>query len=97
MAFPQKIPQLSMMGQKCIARKMCASLFAPRIINYKTSRSYGVQFHLGLNILPRVSTVHISQVGHGGVDRASSSDARGPGIEPRPLHLKKYHFFTPKP
>ena len=34
------------------------------------------------------------QVGRGGVDRASSSDARGPGFEPRPLHLKKYHFFT---
>ena len=39
----------------------------------------------------------ISQVGRGGVDRASSSDARGSGFEPQPLHLKKYHFFTPKP
>ena len=34
------------------------------------------------------------QVGRGGVDRVSSSDARGSGFEPRPLHLKKYHFFT---
>ena len=38
-----------------------------------------------------------NHVGRSGVDRASSSDARGPGFEPRPLHLKKYHFFTPKP
>ena len=38
-----------------------------------------------------------SQVGRSGVDRASSSDARGPGFEPRPLRFKKYHFFTPKP
>ena len=37
---------------------------------------------------------NLRQVGRGGVDRASSSDARGPGFEPRPLHLKKYHFFT---
>ena len=29
------------------------------------------------------------QVGLSGVDRASSSDVRGPGFEPRPLHLKK--------
>ena len=36
------------------------------------------------------------QVGRGGVDRVSSSDARGSGFEPRPLHLKKYHFFTRK-
>ena len=28
------------------------------------------------------------QVGRSGVDRASSSDARGPGFKPRPLHLK---------
>ena len=27
----------------------------------------------------------------------SSSDARGPGYEPRPLRFKKYHFYTPKP
>ena len=31
------------------------------------------------------------------MDRASSPDARGPGFEPCPLHLKKYYFFTPKP
>ena len=37
------------------------------------------------------------QVGRSRVDRASSSDARGPGFEPRPLHFKKYHFFTLKP
>ena len=36
------------------------------------------------------------QVGRSGVDRASSSDARGPGFEPGPLRFKKYHFFTPK-
>ena len=30
------------------------------------------------------------------MDRASSSDALGPGFEPRPLRFKKYHFFTPK-
>ena len=29
-----------------------------------------------------------------GVDRAASSDARGPGYEPWSLHLKKYPFFT---
>ena len=34
------------------------------------------------------------QVGRGGVDRASSSDARGPGFKPWPLHFKRYHFFT---
>ena len=34
------------------------------------------------------------QVGRGGVDGASSSDARGSGFEPRPPHHKKYHFFT---
>ena len=39
----------------------------------------------------------MSQVGRSGVDRASSSDARGLGFEPRPLRFKKYHFFTPKP
>ena len=38
-----------------------------------------------------------SQVGRGWVGRASSSDARGLGFEPRPLRFKKYHFFTPKP
>ena len=37
------------------------------------------------------------QVKRGGVDRASSSDARGSGFEPWPLHLKKYHFFNLKP
>ena len=37
---------------------------------------------------------HVSQVGRSGVDRASSSDARGLGFEPRPLHFKKYHLFT---
>ena len=37
---------------------------------------------------------HSSQVGRSGVDRESSSDARGSGFEPRPLRLKKYHFFT---
>ena len=31
------------------------------------------------------------------MDKASSSDARGPGLEPQPLHFKKYHFFTLKP
>ena len=45
-------------------------------------------------IINDFGTVLGRQVGHGGVDRASSSDARGPGFEPRPLHLKKYHFFT---
>ena len=40
---------------------------------------------------------YLSQVGRSGVDKASSSDARGPGFEPRPLRFKKYHFFTPKP
>jgi len=39
----------------------------------------------------------LSQVGHSGVDRASSSDARGPGFKPRPLRFKKDHFFTLKP
>ena len=39
----------------------------------------------------------IRQVGRGGVDRASSSDSRGSGFATRPLHFKKYHFFTPKP
>ena len=34
------------------------------------------------------------RVGRSGVDRASSSDAGGQGFEPRPLHLKKYNFFT---
>ena len=29
-------------------------------------------------------------MGRSGVDRASSSDARGPGFEPRPLCFKKY-------
>ena len=29
----------------------------------------------------------ISQIGHAGVDRVSSSDARGSGFEPRPLHF----------
>ena len=29
------------------------------------------------------------QVGRGGVDRASSSDAQGPEFEPWPLNLKK--------
>ena len=38
--------------------------------------------------------VHEGQGGRSGVDRAASSDTRGPGFEPRPLHLKKYHFFT---
>ena len=33
--------------------------------------------------------------GVGGVDRASSSDARGLGFQPRSLW--KYHFFTPEP
>ena len=37
--------------------------------------------------------IYDGQVGHGGVDRLSFSDARGLGFEPRPL----YHFFTPKP
>ena len=36
----------------------------------------------------------VGQVGRGGVDRASSSDARGPEFKPWPLYLKKYHFFT---
>ena len=31
---------------------------------------------------------YFGQVGRSGVDRASSSDARGPGFEPRPLRLK---------
>ena len=38
--------------------------------------------------------ISLSQVGRSGVDIASSSDAQGLGFEPRPLHLKKYHFFT---
>ena len=38
-----------------------------------------------------------SQVGRSRVDRASSSDALGPGFDPWPLRFKKYHFFTPKP
>ena len=38
------------------------------------------------------------QVGRSrGVDRASSSDAWGPGLEPRPLHLKKIPLLYPKP
>ena len=36
-------------------------------------------------------------MGSGGVNRASSSDSRGSGFEPRPLHLKKCQFFAPKP
>ena len=28
------------------------------------------------------------------VDKGSSSDAQGLGFEPRPLHLKKYNFYT---
>ena len=36
----------------------------------------------------------ICKEGRSGVDRESSSDARGPGFEPQLLHLKKYHFFT---
>ena len=36
-------------------------------------------------------------MGRGGVDRASSSDARGPGFEPRPIHLKKIPLLYPKP
>ena len=35
-------------------------------------------------------------MGRSGVNRASSSDAWGPGFAPRPLRFKKYHFFTPK-
>ena len=38
-----------------------------------------------------------SQVVRSGVHRASSSDAQGPGFDPRPLCFKKYLFFTPKP
>ena len=45
----------------------------------------------------QVSSKIARQVGRSGVDIASSSDARGPGFEPRPLRFKKYHFFTPKP
>ena len=37
--------------------------------------------------------VFCSPCGVGGVDRASSSDARGSGFEPRSVW--KYHFFTP--
>ena len=37
-----------------------------------------------------------SPVGRSGVDRASSSDARGPGFDPRPLHLKNTTSL-PKP
>ena len=32
-----------------------------------------------------------------GGDRGSSSDARGPGFEPWPLHLKKIPLLYPKP
>ena len=35
----------------------------------------------------------VSQVGRSGVDRASSSDALGPGFEPWPLRFKKYHHL----
>ena len=38
----------------------------------------------------------ISQVGRSGVDRASSSDARGPGFESWPLRLKKIPLLYPK-
>ena len=46
---------------------------------------------------PTLIYLKTSQVGRSGVDRASSSDARGLGFEPRPLSFKKCHFFTPKP
>ena len=36
------------------------------------------------------------QVGRSGVDRASSSDAQGPGFKPRPLRFKKIPLLYPK-
>ena len=51
---------------------------------------------LKLTLLTIWITLFYRWVGRSGVDRASSSDARGSGFEPRPLHLKKIPLLYPE-
>ena len=90
----------SVSGKEVVFFEMEWPGFEPRTSSIRRGRSiHSTTPHLALIVLVvgfSIENILVmkSQVGRGGVDRASFSDARGPGFEPRPLHLKKYHFFT---
>ena len=68
-------------------------LFTLFVMKQAPSIKRAKQLHIGF-IKRRVWDNMIRpQVGRCGVDRASSSNARGPGFKPRSLRFKKYHYL----
>ena len=68
------------------------------VFNFEGQREnfFEILFQTQINQVSKNYDDCINEVGRSRVDTPSSSDARGPRFEPRPLRFKINHFFTPE-